>query len=51
MDCLTIGLLEVGDRAERGLACQVTPGVWFGYSWWRGFFQTTLLLTFALTEQ
>lgn len=30
---------------------QVTPGVWFGYSWWRGFFQTTLLLTFALTEQ
>ncbi|WP_330251133.1 hypothetical protein OG874_33895 [Nocardia sp. NBC_00565] len=28
---------------------EVTPGVWFGYSWWRGFFQTTLLLTFALT--
>jgi hypothetical protein len=29
---------------------EVTPGVWFGYSWWRGFFQTTLLLTFVLTE-
>jgi len=28
---------------------EITPGVWFGYSWWRGFFQTTLLLTFALT--
>ncbi|WP_043718223.1 hypothetical protein [Nocardia asiatica] len=27
---------------------EVTPGVWFGYSWWRGAFQTTLLLTFAL---
>ncbi|QIS08233.1 hypothetical protein [Nocardia arthritidis] len=27
---------------------EVAPGVWFGYSWWRGFFQTTLLLTFAL---
>jgi hypothetical protein len=27
---------------------EITPGVWFGYSWWRGFFQTTLLLTFAL---
>ncbi|MGW4717426.1 hypothetical protein [Nocardia sp. NPDC004260] len=27
---------------------EVTPGVWFGYSWWRGMFQTTLLLTFAL---
>ncbi|RJO78073.1 hypothetical protein D5S18_06855 [Nocardia panacis] len=26
---------------------EVTPGVWFGYSWWRGD-QTTLLLTFAL---
>ncbi|WP_157126024.1 hypothetical protein [Nocardia mikamii] len=30
---------------------QITPGVWFGYSWWRGYFQTTSLLTFALTEQ
>ncbi|WP_083892628.1 hypothetical protein [Nocardia veterana] len=30
---------------------QITPGVWFGYSWWRGYFQTTPLLTFALTEQ
>ncbi|MEV6337096.1 hypothetical protein AB0M12_20525 [Nocardia vinacea] len=28
---------------------EVTPNVWFGYSWWRGYFQTTLLLTFALT--
>ncbi|MEV4128768.1 hypothetical protein [Nocardia sp. NPDC049707] len=28
---------------------EVTPNVWFGYSWWRGRFQTTLLLTFALT--
>ncbi|WP_036566876.1 hypothetical protein [Nocardia sp. BMG51109] len=28
---------------------EVTPGVWFGYSWWRGAFQTTLLLTFVLT--
>ncbi|MEU7633485.1 hypothetical protein AB0C34_26510 [Nocardia sp. NPDC049220] len=27
---------------------EVAPGVWFGYSWWRGEFQTTLLLTFAL---
>lgn len=27
---------------------EVTPGVWFGYSWWRGAVQTTLLLTFAL---
>ncbi|WP_227998022.1 hypothetical protein [Nocardia australiensis] len=27
---------------------EVTPGVWFGYSWWRGISQTTLLLTFAL---
>ncbi|MFE3441982.1 hypothetical protein ACFXNW_03025 [Nocardia sp. NPDC059180] len=27
---------------------EVTPGVWFGYSWWRGAFQTTLLLTFVL---
>ncbi|WP_328408268.1 hypothetical protein [Nocardia sp. NBC_00403] len=27
---------------------EVTPGVWFGYSWWRGALQTTLLLTFAL---
>jgi hypothetical protein len=27
---------------------EVTPGVWFGYSWWRGYFQTTLLLTFAI---
>lgn len=30
---------------------EVTPGVWFGYSWWRGALQTPLLLTFALTEQ
>ncbi len=30
---------------------QVTPGVWLGYSWWRGHFQTTPLLTFALTER
>ena len=29
---------------------QITPGVWFGYSWWRGAFQTPLLLTFALTN-
>ncbi|MGW4768630.1 hypothetical protein ACWEO2_11380 [Nocardia sp. NPDC004278] len=28
---------------------EITPNVWFGYSWWRGYFQTTLLLTFALT--
>lgn len=28
---------------------EVTPNVWFGYSWWRGHFQTTLLLTFVLT--
>jgi hypothetical protein len=28
---------------------EITPGVWFGYSWWRSFSQTTLLLTFALT--
>ncbi|MEU2256107.1 hypothetical protein [Nocardia xishanensis] len=27
---------------------EVTPGVWLGYSWWRGAIQTTLLLTFAL---
>lgn len=27
---------------------EITPGVWFGYSWWRGFFQNTLLLTFVL---
>ncbi|MFI9505697.1 hypothetical protein [Nocardia sp. NPDC052566] len=27
---------------------EITPGVWFGYSWWRGAIQTTLLLTFAL---
>ncbi|MEU4343609.1 hypothetical protein AB0H00_20465 [Nocardia sp. NPDC023852] len=27
---------------------EVTPGVWFGYSWWRGGLQTTRLLTFAL---
>ncbi|MEV6431030.1 hypothetical protein [Nocardia sp. NPDC051463] len=27
---------------------EVTPGVWFGYSWWRGGPQPTLLLTFAL---
>ncbi|WP_198407109.1 hypothetical protein [Nocardia terpenica] len=29
---------------------EVSPGVWFGYSWWRGYFQTTLLLTFVLTQ-
>ncbi|MBF6128996.1 hypothetical protein [Nocardia brasiliensis] len=28
---------------------EVTPGVWFGYSWWRGGVQTTMLLTFVLT--
>lgn len=28
---------------------EITPNVWFGYSWWRGHFQTTLLLTFVLT--
>ncbi|MGY4103272.1 hypothetical protein ACW2Q0_27490 [Nocardia sp. R16R-3T] len=28
---------------------EVTPNVWFGYSWWRGYVLTTLLLTFALT--
>lgn len=28
---------------------EVTPGVWFGYSWWRGAIQTTPLLTFVLT--
>ena len=28
---------------------EVTPNVWFGYSWWRGYFQTALLLTFVLT--
>lgn len=27
---------------------EVSPGVWFGYSWWRGAFQTTLLLAFVL---
>ncbi|WP_280235006.1 hypothetical protein [Nocardia cyriacigeorgica] len=27
---------------------EVTPGVWFGYSWWRGAVQTTLLLAFVL---
>ncbi|WP_431955011.1 hypothetical protein [Nocardia lijiangensis] len=27
---------------------EVTPGVWLGYSWWRGAVQTTLLLTFVL---
>lgn len=27
---------------------EVVPGVWFGYSWWRGGLQTTLLLTFIL---
>lgn len=27
---------------------EITPGVWFGYSWWRGFVQNTLLLTFVL---
>ncbi|GAA5097268.1 hypothetical protein GCM10023319_57850 [Nocardia iowensis] len=27
---------------------EVTPGVWFGYSWWRGAFQHTILLTFVL---
>lgn len=29
---------------------EVTPGVWFGFSWWRGFFQTPLLLSFVLIE-
>ncbi len=28
---------------------EVTPNVWFGYSWWRGALQTTPLLTFVLT--
>ncbi|MBF6333381.1 hypothetical protein [Nocardia transvalensis] len=28
---------------------EVAPGVWFGYSYWRGFFQTPLMLTFVLT--
>lgn len=27
---------------------EVTPGVWLGYSWWRGALQNVLLLTFAL---
>ncbi|MBF6324564.1 hypothetical protein OG935_20685 [Nocardia cyriacigeorgica] len=27
---------------------EVSPGVWFGYSWWRGAVQTTLLLAFVL---
>ncbi|MFI9405864.1 hypothetical protein [Nocardia sp. NPDC052316] len=27
---------------------EITPGVWFGYSWWRGAFQHTMLLTFVL---
>lgn len=27
---------------------EVSPGVWFGYSWWRGALQTPLLLTFIL---
>ncbi|MGV9674664.1 hypothetical protein ACWDSJ_05245 [Nocardia sp. NPDC003482] len=29
---------------------EIAPGVWFGYSWWRGYFQNTLLLTFVLTR-
>ncbi|MFG1797456.1 hypothetical protein [Nocardia sp. NPDC049149] len=28
---------------------EITPGVWFGYSWWRGAFQDVILLTFVLT--
>ncbi|RDI43901.1 hypothetical protein [Nocardia mexicana] len=28
---------------------EVTPNVWFGYSFWRGAIQTTPLLTFVLT--
>lgn len=28
---------------------EVTPGVWFGYSWWREAGQTSLMLTFVLT--
>lgn len=27
---------------------EVSPGVWLGYSWWRGALQTPLLLTFIL---
>ncbi|MEU4316102.1 hypothetical protein [Nocardia sp. NPDC024068] len=27
---------------------EVTPGVWLGYSWWRGALQTPLLLSFVL---
>ncbi len=27
---------------------EVTPGVWFGYSWWREGAQNSLMLTFAL---
>lgn len=27
---------------------EITPGVWFGYSWWRGMLQTTMLLAFAI---
>ncbi|MEV0250025.1 hypothetical protein AB0H76_25745 [Nocardia sp. NPDC050712] len=27
---------------------EVTPGVWYGYSWWRGALQTVLLLAFVL---
>lgn len=29
---------------------EVTPGVWFGNSWWRGGFQNTLLLTFVVAN-
>lgn len=29
---------------------EVSPGVWFGFSWWRGYFQTVLLLHFVLIE-
>ncbi|MBU3060392.1 hypothetical protein KO481_02500 [Nocardia sp. NEAU-G5] len=29
---------------------EVSPGVWFGYSWWRGAFETALLLSFVLIE-
>jgi len=27
---------------------EISPGVWFGYSWWRGIFQTPQLLAFVL---
>ncbi|MEU8894966.1 hypothetical protein [Nocardia sp. NPDC048505] len=28
---------------------EVAPGVWYGYSWWRGLLQNVLLLSFVLT--